>query len=464
MKDLYTFDSSKEDALHTYDTVRKAYAAFFGEFQIPYLTAEASSGDIGGELSHEYHIPSSRGEDNLITCTSCSYVANEELAGIDHARARVASSGISLAAENLFNVGENSADSMHDLSQEWNGKYSVWQGISGDGLVHYEAIFPSEIESMDSSETALRKTELNRHALKKYAGDVVFISRDPTGKRSSRPKIPEVLDTSHPTSQPTIRRLYDYRIPQTFIDNYEGKSEPAFPETGSTSSIDDNVRFPSMDLIKAHTGDKCWKCNSGTLKTQNAIELGHTFYLGTRYSAPLMATFTPDPSLNLDTKVTSELLQASNSIASPITKEPSASFLQMGCHGIGVSRMIGAIAESLCDHKGLNWPRVMAPFEAVIIPTTGLDADAVAVYDLLSQGNSDRIDDPGIDALLDDREKSFGWKLMDADLIGYPVIVILGRKWHNDRECEVQCHRLDVRENIAERDLRAVVQRLLRRL
>ena len=459
MKDLYTFDSSKESALQTYETVRKAYTAFFKEFKVPFLTAEASSGDIGGELSHEYHLPSSKGEDSIIKCTSCNYVANEELAGIDQPRLRVASSGLSsLAAAKHSGIRANSPDSMLDYSNEWEGKYSIWRGISKDQLVLYEAIFPSEVESVEGAEQSLRRTEINPHTLKKYADDIDLSvadvrTEDLTDWRSSLQKRQEIPPSQ--TSQ-TIIRLYDYRLPQTFIDDYEAKNDLAVSGTGFNSSSK-KIQSPPVDLIKIHTGDKCSKCNTGTLKIQNAIELGHTFHLGTRYSAPLQASFTPNPTL--------EPPHVLNSTESRPTKPPSTSLLQMGCHGIGISRMIAAIAESLCDSKGLNWPRVMAPFEAVIIPTKGLTEDAAAVYDLLVQNQDNEAYSPGVDAILDDRNKDFSWKVTDADLIGYPVIVILGRKWRSERTCEVQCRQLDGwRENVAEGDLKKVVQGLLGRL
>lgn len=465
MKDLYTFDSSKESALQTYETVRKAYSAFFGEFKIPYLTAEASSGDIGGDLSHEYHLPSLKGEDRIVTCNSCKYVANEELAGIDQPRVRATSLEFSTSAgEAPSRVDGKSLDSVLSFSLPWEGKYSVWRGISKDRLVLYEAIFPKEIKFRDGSKFSLRSTEINRHALKRYASDIDLNIEDPMGMWSSIQENQEFLQTSRSHPGPIITRLYDYRLPQTFIESYEAKNQAALTRP-QLKSLSKDGKFPPVDLIKRHDGDKCLKCNTGSLKVQNAIELGHTFHLGTRYSDPLQATFVSDPSRQSSTDITELALQTLGCSENPISKSPSTSFLQMGCHGVGVSRMIAAIAENLCDGKGLNWPRVMAPFEAVIIPTKGLDADAAAIYDLLVQKKSDEYSDPHIDAILDDRDKEFGWKLTDADLIGYPIIVVLGRKWRSERACEVQCRRLDGwREIVPEEKLREVVQGLLERL
>lgn len=462
MKDLYTFDSSKESALQTYKTVRNAYVAFFEEFKIPYLTAEASSGEIGGDLSHEYHLPSLKGEDKIITCTSCSYVANEELAGIDQPRVRATSAGLSsLAAEKLSSVSEKSQDPVINGCLEWVGKYSVWRGISENRLVLYEVIFPSEVEYMDGSELSWRRTEVNRHALKQYVDDLDLSVEYPKGIWSSMQNTHDAPRTRHSEKSPTICRLYDYRLPQTFIDDYEAREELASP--GELKLLNMNTQFPPFDLVKLHPGDRCPKCDTGKVQVHNAVELGHTFHLGTRYSEPLQATFTPDPSRQVDVNTHSLDGRSEN----PSLKLPPTSFLEMGCHGIGVSRMIAAIAESLCDSKGLNWPRVMAPFEAVIVPTSGLDADAAAVYDLLvhNSKSNESTTNPGIDAILDDRNKVFAWKISDADLIGYPIIVVLGRKWRTDRACQVQCRRLNGwKEIVPEEKLREVLQGLLERL
>lgn len=465
MKDLYTFDSSKEGALQTYETVRTAYAAFFDEFKIPYLTAEASSGNIGGDLNHEYHLPSLNGEDNIMTCTSCSYVANEELAGADQPRVRAISPGISTSvAEKSLCVDEKSPDSALGSPLDWQDKYSVWRGVSEDRQVLYEAIFPNQVEFRDGSKLSLRSTEINRHAVKRYADDIDLSIKDATGAWGWIQKNKKMLGISISPGSPTIHRLYDYRLPQTFIKNYEAKKRvsPGRPRLKPSSN---DRQFPPVDLIKPHDGDKCLKCDTGTLKVHSAIELGHTFHLGTRYSDPLQATFVPDPSSQCNTGIIASAIRPPEHPGNSISKSPSTSLLQMGCHGIGVSRMIAAIAEVLCDSKGLNWPRVMAPFEVVIVPTKGLDADAAAIYDLLVAKKSEEDSYARIDAILDDRNRAFGWKLADADLIGYPVIIVLGRNWQTERACEVQCRRLDGwREVVPEGKLRGVVHSLLKGL
>jgi prolyl-tRNA synthetase len=260
MKDLYTFDTSPETGMDTYFQVREAYNNFFDELGVPYLIAEADSGNMGGKLSHEYHFASPLGEDTVWFCDKCDYTANDEVA-----------------------IGRN----------------------------------------------------------------------------------------SNPAEQ------------------------------------------------KVHGGDGCPKCDSGHLDLVKTIEIGHTFNLGTRYSVPLEVTFTPsDPS------------------ASPAP-------VYMGCHGIGVSRLIGALASMLARPTGhasppvgLRWPLPLAPFVVVVTAADvhKMKGDLEMVYDLINRQLT-RIEGPygAGDVVLDDRDTTLPWKLKDADLIGYPIVVMLGRKWDKDK-------------------------------
>jgi prolyl-tRNA synthetase len=221
------------------------------------------------------------------------------------------------------------------------------------------------------------------------------------------------------------------------------------PETDMVIINKDPSTHQPLNLLRISDGDVCPRCTDGRLKVQRAIELGHTFHLGTRYSEPLSATVNlPDNDLN-----------ALGIEAALSTQVP----MQMGCHGIGVSRMIGAVADTLADGKGLNWPRVMAPFEVVIIPGKGLDDASLKVYDTLCKVPTDA-GNPRLDLILDDRAASFPWKMKDADLVGYPVIVVVGRRWKAESICEVQCRRLQLRQEVAIEELSDYVRSLLARL
>jgi prolyl-tRNA synthetase len=150
----------------------------------------------------------------------------------------------------------------------------------------------------------------------------------------------------------------------------------------------------------------------------------------------------------------------------------------MGCHGIGVSRLLAAAASLLMDSKGLNWPVKIAPFTTVIVaaPKAATEEDLVGVYDVLAkeeriqQQQQFTVDENGkssstaLDVTLDDRDRPLGWKLRDADLIGYPFIVVLGKAWKAGGKVELQCRRLEVREEVPLEDLGARLRSLERRL
>lgn len=460
MKDLYTFDATSQKALQTYQTVRQVYNAFFGEFKIPYLTAEASSGTIGGNLSHEYHFPSKKGEDNLVCCSSCNYVANEELAESRIARAsRYPKSTDEDASSPQRNSEPGSLAAGNRLDANMDSQASddenQWLGISQDRNTLVQAVLPCGVEIRGAAGKDYRKAEINPHALKKIFPELDLGVEDPlevfkaeriigtaAGKTSNKARIFRVVD---------MRYILQKHSPNSPNPSSFTIGDVEVPVQDTSAEVDNLV-----DLVRIETGDLCPKCDEGTLKIESAVELGHTFHLGTRYSQPLEATIDADPSQK-------DPQQGASSVPGLPATQSDRIPVEMGCHGIGVSRLIAAVADALADSRGLNWPRVMAPFEAVIIPTKGSESDAADVYDLLTTRGPHDFQGP-IDAILDDRKRDFGWKIKDADMIGYPIIVILGRGWKKERECEVQCRRLNIKELVSAEKLRTFVEGLLQQL
>ncbi|KAH9865720.1 hypothetical protein J1614_009307 [Plenodomus biglobosus] len=410
MKDLYTFDADADAALQTYQEVRQAYNNLFDELRLPYLVADADSGNMGGKLSHEYHFASPKGEDNVWTCNSCSYVANEEL------------------------VEKKPTTSEPDNNTE----AIVFTGISTDHTtaINIHIPRPSSLPPASHPSWTQISSYINLHAVKRALPSSLDLDagiQDPT--------LTSLL--SKTTSQIS---LYDATLPQ--------------PTTITTTTTSSSQATPTH-LTTTHPGDPCPRCPTGTLTPHRAIEIAHTFHLGTRYSLPLSALIAP-----ADTTTNAKL---------PI---------QMGCHGIGISRIIGAVAALLCDGRGLNWPRAIAPFEVVLVGGKGVDAaEMERVYDCLlwgargrgcasgnasanaSANNHHANLNPDPDVILDDRHtKSLGWKLQDADLIGYPVIVVVGRAWKERAQVEVQCRRLGVKKDVGLGELRGVVLEMLGRL
>ncbi|KAJ2977196.1 hypothetical protein NUW58_g7884 [Xylaria curta] len=427
MKDLYTFDHSRQSALKTYEEARSAYTRLFDELKLPYLVAEASSGDIGGDLSHEYHLPSSIGEDNVISCTDCNYVANEEL-----------------ATARPIPLQDNSPSGVIDDKNSTAAQ--VWRGISKDRKTLVNVWYPASFSGAD----------INTHAL-----------------QSSIPGLDSSLDNALPAwesalsassssiseQQPRLLNIIDYRLGQQFVDGLQKEPNqfPTLPHDApiNLSQLDQQyITFSAQgepfNTIRIRNGDHCPRCTSGTLKVQKAVELGHTFHLGTKYS----------DALNARVEVPSAMIEDTHGASTKpdqMTRVP----MQMGCHGIGVSRIIGAVADHLADERGLNWPRAIAPFEVAVIPGRKMEEAAATVSSLLTESSDNY---PAIDLAVDDRDASLPWKMNDADLVGYPVIVVVGSKWKSEHLCEVQCRRLDSKEFVPLDSLREHVHKLLAQL
>ncbi|KAH7026363.1 uncharacterized protein B0I36DRAFT_376149 [Microdochium trichocladiopsis] len=406
MKDLYTFDVSTEAALATYQQVRKAYSQLFDTLKLPYLVAEASSGDIGGDLSHEYHLPTSIGEDHVISCTECDYVANEEMA----VPATMAPTAVVQSAEMM-----------------------LFRGITKDRKQLVHVWFPASVEDKHTGQPRLLTAlDINMHIIK------TVVPLDSGIKLHAG-----MAAASKAASQPPLRAVHivDPRVATAFSDSAMRKSleHAAMPKMEAESCADG---FHEIDVLRMHDGDSCPKCSMPSLRVQKAIELGHTFHLGTKYSKALSA----------QVQIPGEADRAVS----------QRTFVQMGCHGIGVSRIIGAVADHLSDDKGLNWPRHIAPFEVVVVPFPEYAEDAATVATRLSETRSTT--DVALDVLLDDRPLSLPWKVKDADAVGYPVVVVLGRTWQENRTCSVQCRRLGSVRDVSLDELAVHVRQLLEQI
>ncbi|KAI9694312.1 MAG: hypothetical protein M1820_009036 [Bogoriella megaspora] len=435
MKDLYTFDSTPQAAVQTYEEVRQAYGNFFTDLQVPHVVAEADSGNMGGNKSHEYHFITANGEDNIVSCTNCGYTANEEI------------------AEKVGEFPPRVVDESDDL------KY--WIGISSDRRTLYGVFY------IATGSKECKTSEITRNAA------------HPLNLRALSQIIPE-LDLSVENAEKLWRKnnsyeedngdsicyVYDARLGPKLKEmlrspkkHFKENPLPKVLLSKGAKKREVSAITPSgqpVDLIGIQDGDRCQRCSHDTLTVRRGIEIGHTFYLGTRYSKPLDVTVT----LPAPTNAT----EGQNTVSS-MTAE-----LEMGCHGIGISRLIGAVAATLSDDVGLRWPRAIAPFDVVIMSGKEMDShDTDRIYELLGQCDLTALTTAGarilgserLDLVIDDRPRNFGWKLKDAEMIGYPIIVLLGRAWVTERKAEVHCPRIGFKEFVLESDLVKVVAETL---
>lgn len=416
MKDLYTFDASVEAALATYEQVRAAYAAIFAALKLPVHAARASSGDMGGDLSHEYHLPASLGEDDVASCRACGYAGNTEVVK-------------GAAATDPGPV-------THGIR--------AWRGVSQDRRVLVNAWYPHTLtDAQTGVETALTDDDVDVAAIQAAVPGL------DTGRRDAIALGQQLLAAA---AKPRLVNLVDWRLRD--VSKISKIPPPSWPAVDAAhlaavdaTTVTADAAGSPLRLLRARTGDDCPSCGgAGTLQVERAIELGHTFYLGTRYSAPLGLR-----------------VQAEGGVAAgeltPL----------MGCYGIGISRVLGAVADYGADARGLHWPRAIAPFEVVVVAAGPQAAAAEGVYDALAGSSS------ASEVLLDDRNVSLPYKLKDADLTGYPVVVVVGAAWRRsvadaddtanpDGLCEVQCRRLNIHEDVPLRNLHAFVESLLTQL
>ncbi|KAK9331508.1 hypothetical protein V1520DRAFT_337473 [Lipomyces starkeyi] len=352
MMDLYTFDTTTETALSTYEEIRVAYRSIFDTIGIKYAVSEADSGSIGGDLSHEFHYITPVGEDTLITCDSCDYTANVEVA-----------------------VSYPSGKHVYDPD-----KVAVKYGLTTDSTLLVIYYPPDRV--------------VNENLIKKEL---------PTYDRSVRNPVSEFTRNGDPMLQRIIR-IFDERVS-------EKSSLPDLPVSINIGNIT-TIRFPCVEVApQSHPKELCPHCEDGALLASRAVEVGHTFYLSTKYSAALKAHFTAEDG----------------------AKKP----IEMGCYGIGVSRIISAVAEVTRDYYGLSWPVAICPFEVVIVTKPKSDK----IYDLAIKLYQD-LRKTGCEAVIDDRDdKSFGWKLSDSKFLGFPVSVVVGNNYLKDGRVDVECRR-----------------------
>lgn len=475
MKDMYSFDLTAEDAMATYAQVRAAYAAIFSAMKVPVLAAQASSGDMGGDLSHEYHLAASLGEDYVAHCSSCDYAANTEV------------------LEACKPTGEE-VERSHSLLAVKYAK--AWRGISRDRQTLVNVWYSAESVNTETGEIVrMSDDDIDTLAIKNVVPDLDSSIENTTAVWNSVLAKMRASTATTDTDKPKLLNLVDRRLLSSESESLAADVDilqwPMFGTATAPLPTDVERYFDvravttadrcghNFNFTKPRTGDNCPRCQGhGTLVVDRAIELGHTFHLGTRYTS----------SDALDVKVSAP---ASASEGGGSSSLQASVVPVMGCYGLGISRILGAVADHRADCQGLNWPRVIAPYEVVVVaapPKSNSSANsadekykmaavAEGVYDELAQNASGGSD---IDVLLDDRVgATLPYKLKDADLTGYPVVVVVGNAWRQsagpncsdpdsrlplDGLCEVQCRQLGVKENVPLRELRAFVSGLLDQL
>lgn len=377
MKDAYSFDMDWEGLDKTYWSMYDAYSRIFTRCGLDFRPVEADAGAIGGEGgTHEFMALADIGEDMIATCTHCEYAANLEKAA--------AASGTVEYRE----VAAGEHEKFHTPGIRTIEQLTQSLGVKAEELIK------TLIYVADGQPVAVvvrGDHDVNEIKVKNFldATDLELADAETATRVTGAP-----VGFAGPVGLSGIPVLVDREV-ASMPSGIVGANEKDY----HIRNVRPGVDFPfeqTGDFRNVIEGDQCPRCE-GKLKFYRGIEVGHVFKLGTKYSEKLDATF-------LDTN----------------GKEQT---MIMGCYGIGVSRVLSAIVEQSHDENGIIWPVSIAPFHVHLIPVSVKDEAqmnlAEEVYDRLRAG--------GIEVLFDDRDERPGVKFKDADLIGIPVRVTIGK-------------------------------------
>ena len=404
MKDAYSFDRDLDAARRSYDQMYAAYTRIFERMGLVFRAVAADNGTIGGIRSHEFQVIADTGEDAIVYSTGSDYAANIELAeAVAPARPRAA------PAEPLRKTPTPGKSTCEDVAE-----------LLGLPLARTVKSIVLATDPPEGEGTARREPTIwlllirGDHSLNEIkAGKLAGLDRGfrfATGAEieATFGCLPGYLGPIEPRR--AVRLVVD-RAVAAMSDFVCGANAEGFHYTGVNWGRD--LAEPELvaDIRNAVAGDPS-PDGEGVLQVQRGIEVGHVFLLGSYYSKSMGATF-------LDEKGQPQLLQ-------------------MGCYGIGITRIVGAAIEQNHDERGIVWPRAIAPFELVVCPI-GYDrsAEVRAEADRLHEA----LADAGVDVVLDDRGERPGAMFADWELIGVPHRVVVSDRGLRAGSVEVQGRR-----------------------
>ena len=423
MKDAYSFDRDPAAAAKSYDAMFAAYKRIFDRFGLQYRAVAADTGAIGGDLSHEFQVIADTGEDAIVYCPTSDYAANIELA-----------EGVALLAE-------RAAPAQALVKTPTPGKSTCADVAAYLGLPLAQTIKSLVLATEELNEAGdITKVTVWLLLLRgDHSMNEVKVGKVPGLKDGFRfATVAEIED--HFGAKPgylgpiglkkPVKVIAD-RTVANMADWVCGANEEDFHHTGVNWGRD----LPEPDLVadlrNVVEGDPS-PDGRGVLAIQRGIEVGHVFYLGTKYSKAMNATFLDE------------------------TGKPA--LMEMGCYGIGVTRILGAAIEQSHDARGIVWPDAIAPFTVAICPI-GMDrSEAVKAA---AQSLHDELVAAGIDVMFDDRGERPGAMFADWELIGVPHRVVISDRGLKEGQVEYQGRRDAAASAIGVTDIAAHLKGLL---
>jgi prolyl-tRNA synthetase len=385
MKDAYSFDVDDEAAGVSYMKMYEAYKRIFTRCGLSFRAVQADSGAIGGSFSHEFMVLAKTGEDTIVVCKECEYAANMEKAVVK--LVKIEQPEVLGDMEKVETPGKRKVDTV-----------CAFLGIEAKQLVK-TLVFKADGKIVAALVRADREVEEVKLKNLLGAADVEMADEQ------------EVFDA---TGVPTgylgpvgiaVRMVADQEV-AAMQNFYAGANEKNFHLKNVNLGRDFQVEAVG-DLRQITTSDPCPECG-GQLETTEGIEVGHVFKLGTGYSESMQATFQD--------------------------KDGQAKHFVMGCYGIGVSRIVAAAIEQNHDDRGIVFPVPLAPY-TVIIVNLGIDDE---IINTAAEKIYEDLQAAGLEVLLDDRDERPGFKFKDADLLGIPYRVTVGKTFIKSGTLEIK--------------------------
>lgn len=376
MKDAYSFDADDAGADGSYQAMYDAYTRIFTRMGLTFRAVEADTGAIGGSSSHEFMVLADSGEDEIVSCFSCDYSANRELAQVsDNERAN--------SAADIPPIEE-----VHTPGKRTIEEVSSYLGVPPDRMIK-SLLFETGEGSI--AVVAGGNRTINEVKVRNFLGvDWIELAGEDTVKR--------ITGASTGFAGPvglSCKILADRSVLQ-IRDGVTGANRDDYHYMHVRVGRDyDAETYGDFRVIDR--GDPCPRCG-GDLTFSRGIEVGHIFKLGTKYSRAMNAVY--------------------------LGKDGKEKEMVMGCYGIGVGRTVAASIEQSHDDDGIVFPISIAPFEVVILPLNLKNEDLYKAADFLY---SDLLRS-GVEVIIDDRDERPGIKFKDADLIGVPLRVTVGEK------------------------------------
>jgi prolyl-tRNA synthetase len=409
MKDAYSFDSGWDEADASYQAMYDAYTRIFARCGLNTKVVEADTGAMGGKWSHEFMVLADAGEDGLVECEACRYAANLERAEIGAA------------------ADPGNPPRLADLETVATPVCRTIEQVSAFLKCRPADLIKTLIYMVNGAPTAVcvpGDRELNDKKLARALGaDAVVLADDAAIEAATG--APVGFAGPAGLSIP----VYADNTLRGAANRVSGANKPDTHVTGVSLERDANVTA-YHDLVVAREGDPCPRCGK-RLREKRGVEVGHVFKLGTKYSRSFGATY--------------------------LDENGHAQELVMGCYGIGVTRTLQAVVEQSHDANGICWPPSVAPY-AVVVDVLMPDN---AAHMELARALSAALEAAGRDVLVDDRDERPGVKFKDADLVGFPVRVVISERGLKQGQIEIKRRTAEKPELVAADDAAARVAALL---